>query len=83
MEGKLKWFGNVCRVHEMKVLGKSKRGIPRKTWNDGINVEADKRDISWEGIREITMDRGEWRKIYKKSKFNSTRLTCHGRKETD
>lgn len=70
MEGQLRWFGHVCRmpeerltkrVYETKVQGKNKKGRPRRTWNDGIKEEAEKKGIPWEGIKEMTQDRRKWR----------------------
>jgi hypothetical protein len=53
------------RIYESKTQGKSKKGRPRKTWNEGIREEAERRGQVWEGIKQKTQDRKRWREIYK------------------
>lgn len=48
------------KLYETKMQGRQKKGILRKAW---MKEEAEKIDIPWEGIRQITIDRGEWSEI--------------------
>ena len=64
-EARLRWYGHVCRkddayvgkrVREM-IVGRRKRGRPRRRWQDCI-----KEDMKMVGVREEdAMDRNKWR----------------------
>ena len=52
-------------VFETLVPGKSKKGRSRTRWIEAIRRKAENRGISWNGIRELTQDRTQWKHKYK------------------
>ena len=60
-ESRLKWHGHVLRRQEeyvskrvmvMEVLGKRRRGIPKRRWLDNINNELSERELSAEEAQD-------------------------------
>lgn len=64
---------------KLKCKVKTKNGKSRRTWNDAIKNEAEKKRIPCGGIKDMTMDED---KKGKQNNFNSKRLVTHGKKNT-
>lgn len=59
-QGQLRWFGHVARmgeerltrnVYEAKEMGRRKKGIPRKTWNEKVRKACEATGERWEEAR--------------------------------
>lgn len=66
MKRQLRRFGHTCRVtetsitkriYETKAQGRNKRRSARRTFIQGIQEEAEKKGITWEGTKEMTQNR--------------------------
>ena len=67
-ESGLKWYGHVLRreaeyvgksVMEMEVLGKRRRGRPKRRWLDSIRNDLSERELSRDGAQY----RDKWRRL--------------------
>ena len=67
-ESRLKWYGYLLRredeyvgkrVMGMEVLGKRRRGRPKRRWLDSIGNDLSERELS----REDAQDRAKWRSL--------------------
>ena len=67
-ESRLKWYGHVLRredeyvvkrVMGMEVLGKRRRGRPKRRWLDNIRNDLSERELS----REDAQNRAKWRRL--------------------
>lgn len=54
-----------CGMFVERVRETKRRGIPKRTCEDGIKNYLRKREINWERVREIFGNRVVWRKICK------------------
>ena len=68
----LRWFGHVermesesltKRVYMSGVDGGRGRGRPRLRWRDGVERYMREGGVSWEEGRQMTEDRGTWRRF--------------------
>ena len=68
----LRWFGHVermesenltKRVYMSGVVGGRGRGRPRLRWRDGVERYMREGGVSWEEGRQMTEDRGTWRRF--------------------
>ncbi|KAK4876338.1 hypothetical protein RN001_012760 [Aquatica leii] len=53
------------RVYEARTEGKNAVGRPRRKWEEQVKVAAEKRNIQWREVRNLTRDRKTWNKIIK------------------
>ncbi|XP_068221829.1 uncharacterized protein [Palaemon carinicauda] len=67
-ESRLRWYGHVMkrdeeyiwrRVMEMKMLGTSRRGRPKRRWMDCIKDDLRSKGLTCDEVQ----DRGRWRKL--------------------
>ena len=58
-ESRLKQYGHVLRVMGMEVLGKRRRGRPKRRWLDSISNDLSERELSGEDAQ----DQAKWRRL--------------------
>ena len=75
---RLRWYGHVCRSSgsinksmQYEVMGKRKRGRPRKTWHQCIEDDLK----IWKIPKSLTSDRNAWRNALRMAK-SPTRKKC-------
>ncbi|CAH0558813.1 unnamed protein product [Brassicogethes aeneus] len=65
----LKWFGHMVRMEEdrqakriwqTKTIQKRPRGRPKKTWNDVVAENLEKRNKTWNEARTMARDKNSW-----------------------
>ena len=68
----LRWFGHVermgderlvKRMHDSDIMGRRRRGRPRKSWMDEVSESLGKRGLSIQVAKECVQDRNGWRSI--------------------
>jgi hypothetical protein len=70
----LSWFGHVVRMGDerhpkmawpARTQGKTPKGRPQQTWEEGIQKILNERGIKWKGVRAIAQDCERWEALCK------------------
>jgi hypothetical protein len=54
----------VKRVYEASKTGRRPRGLPRKTWKEGLQEVTRKKGVTWKEVERTVKDRENWKVLW-------------------